>query len=98
MVAGHCSSLMSLPTLTPLKTEMLPPELPRCDHFLNLTSQMLASLFTTLLSLGGFILISSPFALIITAFQLWMFIHAIRQREYVWAVLILVGWGLAALW
>src|SRR5436190_17896391 len=59
---------------------------------------MLASLFTALLHLGGFILISSPFALIITAFQLWMFIHAIRQREYVWAVVILVGWGLAALW
>jgi len=59
---------------------------------------MLASLFTTLLSLGGFILISSPFALLITAFQIWMFINAIRQREYIWAVLILLGWGLAALW
>src|SRR5436190_5360757 len=59
---------------------------------------MLASLFTALLSLGGFFLISSPLALIITAFQIWMFVDAIRQREYLWAVLIFFGWGLAALW
>jgi tetratricopeptide (TPR) repeat protein len=59
---------------------------------------MLASLFTTLLSFGGLMLFSSPFALLITAFQIWMFVDAIRQREYVWAALIFVGWGLAALW
>src|SRR5262245_23994075 len=43
-------------------------------------------------------LLSSPLALIILAFQIWMFIHAIRNREWIWAVFILVGWGLAALW
>ncbi len=59
---------------------------------------MLASLVTTLLQFGGLALVSSPFALLITAFQLWMFIDAIRQREYVWAALIIFGWGLAALW
>src|ERR1041385_4270722 len=61
-------------------------------------SPMLASLFTTLLSLGGFIMVSSPLALLITAFQLWMFVDAIRQREYIWAAIIIFGWGLAALW
>jgi hypothetical protein len=40
----------------------------------------------------------SPFALLITAFQIWMFIDAIRQREWIWAALILFGWGLAAFW
>src|SRR4051812_15600467 len=59
---------------------------------------MLASLFTALLSLGGLFLVSSPLALLITGFQIWMFIDAVRQREYIWAALILFGWGLAALW
>jgi tetratricopeptide (TPR) repeat protein len=59
---------------------------------------MLASLFTALLSLGGLFLVSSPLALLITGFQIWMFIDAVRQREYVWAALIIFGWGLAALW
>jgi tetratricopeptide (TPR) repeat protein len=40
----------------------------------------------------------SPFALLITVFQLWMLVDAVRQREWVWALFILVGWGLAALW
>jgi hypothetical protein len=35
-------------------------------------------------------LISSPFALIALLFQLWMFIDAIRRREWVWAVFIFV--------
>src|SRR5436190_17563220 len=59
---------------------------------------MLGSLFTTLLSLGGFVMVSSPLALLITAFQVWMFVDAIRQREYIWAAIIIFGWGLAALW
>jgi len=41
---------------------------------------------------------SSPVALLFTAFQLWMLIDAVRQREWVWALFILVGWGFAALW
>ncbi|MGH7972894.1 MAG: tetratricopeptide repeat protein, partial [Limisphaerales bacterium] len=40
----------------------------------------------------------SPFALLITVFQLWMLVDAVRQREWVWALFILIGWGLAALW
>jgi len=54
---------------------------------------MLAWLFTDL-----DYLLSSPFALIIFGFQIWMLVHAIRQREWFWAVFILVGFGFAALW
>src|SRR5690348_12239055 len=57
---------------------------------------MLASLLSNL----GYIqyLLSSPFALLIFAFQIWMFIDAVRQREWIWALFILVGFGFAALW
>jgi len=41
-------------------------------------------------------LITSPFWLALTIFQIWMFIHAIRNREYIWAVFIFIGWGVAA--
>jgi tetratricopeptide (TPR) repeat protein len=43
-------------------------------------------------------LVSSPVFLAITVFQIWMFIDAIRQREWVWAFFIFVGWGFAAFW
>lgn len=42
-------------------------------------------------------LLSSPFALLIFAFQIWMLVDAIRREEWFWAVLIFIGFGLAAL-
>ena len=57
---------------------------------------MFASLLTSLRFLPY--LLSSPFSLAIAAFQLWMLIHAIRQKEWMWAFFILVGFGFAALW
>jgi hypothetical protein len=53
-------------------------------------------MFTTLLSLfgGGLLLIFlNPLSLAITIFQIWMFIHAVRNREWIWALFIFVGWG-----
>ena len=41
-------------------------------------------------------LISSPFVLLLTVFQVWMLVHAIRQREWLWVVFICIGWGLSA--
>jgi len=41
-------------------------------------------------------LIGSPLLLLVSAFQLWMLIHAIRQREWVWALFLLFGWGFSA--
>lgn len=40
---------------------------------------------------------TSPLWLLLTAFQLWMFIDAIRRREWLWAVFIFIGFGLSAL-
>ncbi len=57
---------------------------------------MLGSLLTSVWFLPY--LLSSPFALAIFAFQIWMFVDAIRQREWIWALFIIFGWGLAALW
>jgi len=57
---------------------------------------MLASLLSNLLSVDY--LLSYPWALAISAFQIWMLVDAVRQREWIWAVFILLGWGFAALW
>jgi hypothetical protein len=42
-------------------------------------------------------LFSSPFALLLVGFQIWMLIHAIRNREWIWGFFILIGWGISAL-
>jgi hypothetical protein len=43
-------------------------------------------------------LLENPVSLGIVVFQIWMFIHALRNREWLWAVIIFIGWGIAALW
>jgi tetratricopeptide (TPR) repeat protein len=55
---------------------------------------MLASLLNNLLSVDSLL---SPWAIIISAFQIWMLISAIREREWIWAIFILFGWGLASI-
>ena len=55
---------------------------------------MVASILN-LLDIGYWL--SSPLWLLFTAFQIWMFIDAIRRREWLWAVFIFIGWGLAAI-
>jgi hypothetical protein len=37
-----------------------------------------------------------PWLLVVFLFQVWMFIHAIRQGEYLWAFFIIIGSGFAA--
>jgi len=39
-----------------------------------------------------------PWLAVLSLFQLWMLIDAVRRREWVWALFIFVGWGFAALW
>jgi hypothetical protein len=56
---------------------------------------MLASLITNLED-WQFIL-ANPLGLLLLAFQLWMFVHALRNREWIWAVFIFIGFGLAAM-
>src|SRR3954453_6039896 len=53
---------------------------------------MLASLLTNMLLLR--FILGSPLALIFFVFQIWMFIHAVRNRDWIWAVLIFCGLGI----
>jgi len=39
-----------------------------------------------------------PWMAVLSLFQLWMLIDAVRRREWIWALFIFVGWGFAALW
>jgi len=41
-------------------------------------------------------LIANPWALLIFGFQIWMFIDAIRRKEYLWAFFIIIGFGFSA--
>jgi tetratricopeptide (TPR) repeat protein len=56
---------------------------------------MPASLFHLIGSLGYWL--TSPLGLLFAAFTIWMLIHAIRNREWVWALFILIGSGLSAI-
>lgn len=56
---------------------------------------MFASLFTNIEYWQA--LLANPLSLVVFAFQIWMFIHALRNREWLWAVFIFIGWGITAL-
>jgi hypothetical protein len=43
------------------------------------------------------LLLANPISLAIFIFQIWMLVHAIRNREWVWAVFLFIGWGFTAL-
>jgi len=58
-----------------------------------MSSAVLASIFG-LFNLEN--LLSNPILLATTAFQLWMGIDALRRREFLWAIFILIGWGFSA--
>lgn len=57
---------------------------------------MFAALFDLAANFG--FLLMNPLWLAMTVFQLWMLVHALRNREWLWAVFILIGSGLAAAW
>lgn len=56
---------------------------------------MLGFLFSNLLDLQFWL--RSPWLAILSLFQLWMLIDALRRREWVWALFIAIGWGISAL-
>jgi tetratricopeptide (TPR) repeat protein len=56
---------------------------------------MFASLISELLNIDY--LIHNAWLLLVFAFQIWMFIDAIRRQEWLWAVFIFIGWGITAL-
>jgi hypothetical protein len=40
---------------------------------------------------------TNPWMVVLSLFQLWMLVDAVRRREWIWALFILIGFGLAAL-
>src|SRR6266852_1543284 len=56
---------------------------------------MLASLVSNLLNVEYWF--SNPWLPLVSLFSLWMFIDAVRRREWVWAFFIFVGFGFSAL-
>ena len=56
---------------------------------------MLASLLSNLLDIQYWF--SNPWLPLTSLFSLWMFIDAVRRREWVWAFFIFVGFGVSAL-
>ncbi|HEX7617802.1 MAG TPA: hypothetical protein VF480_03685, partial [Verrucomicrobiae bacterium] len=42
-------------------------------------------------------LLTNPIWLVITAFQIWMLVHAVRNSQWLWAIFIVIGWGITAL-
>jgi hypothetical protein len=53
-------------------------------------------MFTSPLNGDWSFLLTSPVWLLMTAFQFWMLIHAVRNGEWLWAVFIFIGWGVSA--
>ena len=41
--------------------------------------------------------LTNPVVLAMTAFQVWMFVDAVRREEWIWAAFIFIGFGLSAL-
>src|SRR5437879_3159380 len=56
---------------------------------------MLASLMSQLLNFEYWL--RAPWLPLISLFQLWMLIDALRRREWIWACFIFVGWGISAM-
>jgi len=57
---------------------------------------MFTSLINRIADFG--FLLTSPFWLAMTVFQVWMLVHALRNREWLWAFFIFIGSGLGAFW
>src|SRR5437867_8474695 len=56
---------------------------------------MLASLVSNLINVDYWF--SNPWLPLVSLFSLWMFIDAVRRREWVWALFIFIGFGFSAL-
>jgi len=42
--------------------------------------------------------LANPWVPLISLFQLWMFVDAVRRREWLWACFIFIGWGISAMY
>jgi hypothetical protein len=57
---------------------------------------MFASLLNQIVNLPA--VLTNPVWLAVTVFQIWMLVHALRHREWLWACLIFIGFGIGACW
>jgi hypothetical protein len=57
---------------------------------------MFTSLTSRLADFG--FLLTNPVWLALTVLQVWMLVHALRHREWLWAFFIFIGSGLGAIW
>ena len=57
---------------------------------------MVASLLSRLENWDFFL--TNPVWLAMTVFQIWMLVHALRNREWLWALFIFIGYGFGAIW
>ena len=55
---------------------------------------MFGSLITSVLNPDY--VIHNPWLLVVTVFQIWMLVHAVRNGEWLWAIFIVIGWGVSA--
>ena len=55
---------------------------------------MFASLISDVLNYEY--LIHNPWLLLVFAFNVWMFVDAVRREEWIWGLFIFIGFGLAA--
>ena len=67
------------------------------SHFRSLRSHR-STMVASILNIPDFGWLSFPIFLVIVVFQIWMFIDAVRQREWVWAVFIFIGSIFATVW
>ena len=56
---------------------------------------MLAFSLTNLLNFQYWL--TYPWLALLSLFQLWMLVDAVRRREWIWALFIFLGWGISAL-
>src|SRR5215470_6709048 len=56
---------------------------------------MLATLISNLQNIQYWL--ANPWWALVSLFQLWMLIDAVRRREWIWALFIFIGWGVSAL-
>ena len=56
---------------------------------------MLAFSFSNLLNFQYWL--TYPWLALLSLFQLWMLVDAVRRREWIWALFIFLGWGISAL-
>src|SRR5580704_2057790 len=70
----------------------LPPQL--------LPPSVFSRMFASLLNLFGDwdYLLFNPVVLAITIFQIWMLVHAVWNKEWMWALFIFIGYGFGAFW